>query len=143
MNVIWIVAAVLFAVAELLTFQFISIWFAVGALAAWGAALLGAGVTVQIIVFVLGSVLLFVLSKPIVKKLEGEKFSTNSDRLVGKTVIISQQVDNVKEQGRARISGVEWSVRSQDGSIINEGERAIVKEIQGVKLIVMAENKYI
>jgi len=139
MNIIWIIAAILFAAAEIATFQFVSIWFAVGALAAWISALLGAGITAQIAVFVICSVLLFILSKPIVKKLRGEKVSTNSDRLVGKTVIISQQVDNVKEQGRARVGGVEWSVRSEDGSIIDEGERALVKDIQGVKLIVMAE----
>lgn len=139
MYIFWIAAMVIFAVAEIATFQFISIWFAVGSLAAFLAAMLKLGTGVQITVFVLVSVILFALSKPIVKKLQKGKVNTNSDRLVGKTVIISQQVDNVKEQGRTRVGGVDWSVRSSDGSVIPEGEQAVVEDIKGVKLIVTAK----
>ncbi len=139
MEIIWIAAMVIFAVAEIATVQFISIWFAVGSLAAFFAAMLDLNNTVQITVFVLVSVLLFILSKPLVKKLQKTKVNTNSDRLVGKTVIISQQVDNVKEQGRTHVGGVDWSVRSSDGSIIEAGEQAVVEDIKGVKLIVTAK----
>ena len=139
MNILWLAAAVIFAVAEFATFQFVSIWFALGALAAFFAELAGLSVMGQVTVFVIVAVLLFVLSKPIVKKLRRDKVSTNSDRLIGKTVIISQQVDNLNESGSAKVGGIEWSVRSDNGDIIDKGCEATVKDIQGVKLIVSAK----
>ena len=42
----------------------------------------------------------------------------------------------MKGTGEAKLDGLTWTVRSDDDSIIAEGETVEVKKIEGVKLIV-------
>mgnify|MGYP004423473915 FL=1 len=51
MYIVWAAAIIGFAILEGITFQLVSIWFVFGSLAAFIASLLGASVTVQVIVW--------------------------------------------------------------------------------------------
>lgn len=66
--VIWIIAAGLLAIIEAFTLGLTTIWFAGGAVCASAAAMFGAPVIVQIAVFLAISVLLLVITRPIVKR---------------------------------------------------------------------------
>ena len=127
----------LFAIGEAATVGLVSLWFAGGALAAMLAAALSAELWLQITVFLVVSAVLLYFTRPIVKKLlAGKNKETNLDRIIGKTVIVSETVDNDAETGRCVIAGVSWSVRSDDGSVIEAGEKVTVDRVEGVKLIV-------
>ena len=135
----WVVAIIVFLVVEASTAVLVSIWFAVGSLAALIASALGVDVLGQILTFVVFSAAsIIVLRKFAVKKNNAGKI--NLDRIIGQNILISQTVDNSKNEGLAKINDVEWRVRSYDGEIIEEGELATVVEIEGVKLIVRKNN---
>ena len=112
-------------------------WFAGGALVAMLAASLSAPLWLQITVFLAVSAVLIYFTRPIVKKLlSGKNKETNLDRIIGKTVIVSEKVDNDAQTGKCIIAGVSWSLRSDDGSVIEAGEKVTVDRVEGVKLIV-------
>ena len=133
----WLIIAVVFAVFEGATVGLVSIWFSGGALAAWLCAILGLGIWWQISVFIVVTALLLIFTRPMVKKLLSKRDGkTNLDRIIGKSVVISEKVDNLKQTGRCIINGVSWSVRSSDGEPVDIGETVTVEKIEGVHLIV-------
>lgn len=137
MVIFWAAATVLFIVIEAATVGLASIWFALGALCALIATLLGAPFWLQIIWFVLISALTLAATRPLVKKyVNGKKQPTNVDRLLGSTVQILEDVDNIAATGSAKADGKVWSVRSSDGQFIPAGSLAVVRDIQGVRLLV-------
>ena len=64
----WLIIFVIALIVEIATMGLTSIWFAGGALIAWVFAKIGFGTTVQIVVFVIASLLLLVLTRPIAVK---------------------------------------------------------------------------
>lgn len=135
--VIWLILAVVFVVAETITVALISVWFAIGAILAMIAALFGGAVWLQILIFIASSGILILLTKPLSEKLVNKKtVKTNADRVVGQTGTVLQSIDNLKAEGQVRVMEQIWSARSADGTPIAAGTLIIVKEIQGVKLLV-------
>ncbi len=134
---VWIAALIAFIVIEAFTIQMLTVWFAVGSLAAAIATLCGAGLPVQIGIFVAVSLVTLVATRPFVKKFTGLKYSpTNADRYIGEKAIVTQGIDNLHESGAVRVKGMEWTARSAEGSIIPKGATVTVQKIEGVKLIV-------
>ena len=116
----------------------VSIWFAAGALAAYVAALLGGGTAVQVMVFVLVSVVLLLLTRPLAKKYINERAAkTNKDTIPGRTAIVTEEVNNLAATGRVTIDGLPWTARAAaEEEIIPVGEEVVVEKIEGVKCIV-------
>ena len=137
MGVIWLIGIVIFLVIEAVSYQIVSVWFALGAIGGLIAYVCGAGFYVQIIVFVALSVILLAALRPLSMKLFNKnRIKTNADSFIGGTVLITQEVNNIKETGQGKISGTVWTVRSDNGAVIPEGAVAKVLRIEGVKLIV-------
>lgn len=136
--IFWLVIVAACAVVELLTMGLTSIWFAVGALVAAICSLFVPYFWVQLVVFVVVSVLLLVFTKPIaVKFLNVGKFKSNAESLVGKRAIVTSEIDNLKEIGEVTVSGLDWSARTErDGVVIPKNAVVVIKKIEGVKLIV-------
>ncbi len=134
----WLILTIVLAVFELLTMGLSTIWFALGALAAFLAAIIGASLPLQIVIFILVSVLMLLLVRPLsVKLLKGKIVKTNIDALIGRKVTVSKEVDNIKETGGAVLDGTTWNVRSSDDdSIIPVGETVVIVKVEGNKLIV-------
>ena len=80
-----------------------------------------------------------IFTKPIAKKYFTDKIQkTNSEDLIGKKVMITEAVDNVRATGVAVASGLEWTARAkEDGITFEKGEFALVTAIEGVKLILV------
>ena len=90
MPVFWLAAAVIFVIIEGLTMGLTTIWFAGGAVVALIAALLGANIVVQIVLFfVVSIVLLFSTRKLFVKKLHTGQEKTNVDALIGREAVVT------------------------------------------------------
>lgn len=141
MAFVWLGIAVVFGIIEVATVQLTTIWFAAGAIVTMVVAVCGVDSPVaQILIFVAVSVIALIATRPLVKRLTNKRRQpTNADRSIGQTVIVTAEIDNEKGVGAVNLAGVAWSARSEDGSIIAEGEKAVVKSIEGVKLIVSKE----
>ena len=68
MSVFWLVAMVVLLIVEAAVPGLISIWFAIGALAALISALFHAPIWLQLVWFLVVSILTLILTRPFVKK---------------------------------------------------------------------------
>lgn len=135
---LWLVAIVVFLVAEMATVTLTSIWFAAGALAAMLVAMFNGHFVVQMIAFLIVAFGLLYATKPWAKKfIDTKKENTNADRLIGEKVRVIERVSNIDQTGRVMVNGLDWTARTEDDNIaIEQGELARVVRIAGVKLIV-------
>lgn len=133
----WIGIIIACAAIEAYTLGLTTIWFAIGAIVAWIAYLMGLGIEIQIVVFLLVSIACLVVTRPIaVEKLKIGKIKTNAESLIGEQVKVKTTINNFNNEGTVKVKGQIWSARSVDDEIIEKDEMVIVKEIVGVKLIV-------
>lgn len=131
----WLVALIIFAVAEAATVGLVSIWFAGGALVALIAAGLGGAIWLQIVLFLAVSCVMLALLRPMVRKFfVPHRVRTNADRHLGQMALVTEEIDNLREVGAVRLDGVVWSARSESGEIIPEGALITVRRIEGVKV---------
>lgn len=140
----WAVLTVLLIVAEVATVQMVAVWFAAGSLVAFVCSLFGVPFSVQVIVFILGSVLLLAATRPIVKKLlRGmKKEKVNADRVIGQECIVKEEINNLSGTGRVFADGLDWTARSMDDSVVYPaGMVCEVVKMEGVKLFVTASQK--
>ena len=94
-------------------------------------------ITVQVIVFLAVSIILLIATRPIVKKhINKKSLPTNADRSIGQAAVVTEEINNLLGKGAAKINGIEWTARSENGDIIPEGTTVTVTKIDGVKLIV-------
>ena len=137
MTIFWLAAFIVFAIGEAVTVGLVSVWFAVGALAALFATALGAGLWLQIAVFLGVSALALALFKPLSSKFLRPKLSaTNADRVIGSAALVTETIDNTQAQGQVKVNGQIWSARSAQDIVIPVGADVRVLRIEGVKVIV-------
>ena len=135
--IFWAVAVVAFVILELATVGLASIWFALGALCALIAALLGAQLWLQIVWFAIVSIATLLLTRPLAKKyINSRTMATNADRVIGCRAVVKERIDDLTGTGAVLADGKMWSARTVDGSAVEPGEIVTVREIRGVKLIV-------
>lgn len=139
--VYWLIASAVFLLIEILTLGLTSIWFAGGAVVAVVAALFGVPFLVQMLLFIVVTCLLFALTRPVAKRyLNNRVQKTNTDALIGQTALVKETINNMESKGYVQLNGQDWTARSAEaGEIIPAGCEVVVKEIQGVKLIVERE----
>ena len=138
---VWLVIAVVLGIFEAATVALVSIWFAIGAVAAMVPAYFDAPFWVQILVFILVSALCFVFTRPFFKKIiRVNKQPTNVDRLVGQEGVATDDIENIECRGKVFISGLTWSARSETGELIPQGAVVTVKKIEGATLVVKRKN---
>ena len=135
---IWLTLAIVFAITEVVTVGLTTIWFSLGALVSLLLVICGVdNITVQIVVFVLVSLLSLIATRPLVKKYINKKVQpTNADRCIGKEAFVTEEINNVLSKGAVKVNGVEWSARSEDNSVIEIGKKVKIISIYGVKVIV-------
>lgn len=133
----WLMAFIILVVMEFLTMGLTTIWFAIGALAAFFASLSGATLWVQIILFLVISLVVLVVYRPLaVKYVNSRRTRTNVDDLIGKEAKVTERIDNINQTGRVVLNGMDWSARTTIGGTIDVDTIVKVIEVQGVKLIV-------
>jgi len=136
--IVWLVAAVLLAIGELLTPGL----FFLGpvALAAVGAAVtagVGGGIILQLIVFIAVSVASVAFLRPIARRhiRMPALTRTGTAALVGTKALVLQRVD--VNGGRVRIGGEEWSARAFfEEQTLEPGTRVEVAKIEGATALV-------
>jgi len=134
---IWVIAAAVLGVAELLTTTLALGLVAVGALAAALTSALGGNAVTQVAAFVVVSLAGIVLIRPIgLRRLRRRPLlRTGTAALVGKTGYVLADV--TPHAGRISISGEEWSARPFDEvSVIPSGSTVDVLQIKGATALV-------
>lgn len=138
--IIWTTLLIIFLIAEALTLELVTIWFAIGSIAALILSMFDVPVVIQVIVMAVVSVLLLILFiyliKPKMGSIGGKPEATNADRAVGSEGIVTLAIDPIQTTGLVKVKGQVWSALSEDEKPIAEGKQVIVSEIRGVKLIV-------
>jgi membrane protein implicated in regulation of membrane protease activity len=135
---IWAIIAVLLGIGEMLTpglFFLGPLALAAGVAAL--VALVGGGLIISLIVFILASIASLAFLRPIAKShLRMPMISrTGTDALVGRKAIVTRRID--AHGGRVRIGGEEWSARPYlDGTVLEEGQSVDVIQIEGATALV-------
>lgn len=134
---IWLAVIILTIIIEIITVGLTSIWLTGGGIAALVVCLLGGHWGLQLAVFFVVTFILIYFTRPwALKYIESRKTATNYEEVIGKTVRIIEDVDNVKETGKAIYNGMEWTARAKvDTETFSLDEQARVVGVQGVKLI--------
>jgi len=140
-SICWLVLLIAFIMIEFATMGLTTIWFAGGSVAGFIASIIGAGFIVQVILFLIVSILLLVFTRPFAAKyINKNKIKTNVDSLAGRKAVVTQMIDNLLATGEASLDGKEWMARSvNEDDKIPEGTIVKVIRISGVKLIVQKE----
>ncbi len=135
--IFWIIFAVMLGIVEGITVNFVSIWFAIGAVFAFVTAIFTDLIWVQIAVFVVVSIIALILTRPLVKKLlKNKTIPTNADRFVGKSGVVIEDIDEISGTGQIKVMGQTWSAKPEKGISIDKGEEVIINKIEGVKAVV-------
>lgn len=138
MLAVWLTVIVLACLVEGLTqFQLVSIWAVFGGLAALICYFFGLSEAVQIIVFFVVTILLLVMTIPLVKKLRKfKKTPTNADMYIDKKGKVIKIINSDEGLFQVRVDNCEWSAITEDRTLLPLGTEIAVKSIEGVKLIV-------
>ena len=133
--IIWSVIFMVCIIIEIITLGLTTIWFAGGALVSAISVFFGTSLIIQILIFAVISLVLLFTTRPVALKhfKLSDMEKTNVESLVGKQVIVSETIDNLK----ATVNGLEWTARAADETdIIPQGTEVTINEVSGVKLIV-------
>lgn len=142
MPVFWLILLAVLLVIELATMGLTTIWFAGGSLAAFLGALLGAPIWLQVLLFIIVSVVMLIFTRPIAVKYMNKKVEkTNVESIPGKTAVVVTEIDPLTGTGQVLINGIEWSAKSNDGKVIESGSVVKILSVEGVKVIVEEEHK--
>ena len=138
MTAAWVVLMIVFLVIEGIVPGLVSIWFALGSLAALISAMLGAQLWVQALWFVLISVAALAVTRPLAKKYVNSRTqATNADMLIGQECSVKEPIDALRGTGAVSVGGKDWTARCATAEeTLEAGAVAVVERIEGVKLIV-------
>jgi membrane protein implicated in regulation of membrane protease activity len=138
----WLIAAGVALIIEMLTLDFIFLMLSVGALAAALAAVLGADIAIQVVVFAVVSIVgLFVVRPFALRHLRNTPQGvTNVDALVGRRALVLEPVDHLG--GLVKIGGEHWTARLESASAprIQVGTYVTVERIAGATAVVRPED---
>jgi membrane protein implicated in regulation of membrane protease activity len=134
---LWIVVALVTLGIEIATVgTLISVWFTIGALAAYVGQLVGLDFSLQILLFIVVSLISFALVRPLAAKyLSAKQEATNADRYIGRTFTVVEPI-SAEQWGAIKIQGVRWSCREVKGKPVAVGDTVEVVALEGAKLVV-------
>ena len=135
---VWLAVVVGGVFCEAMTVSLVAIWFVPAALISLLLSLFGVAEWIQVLVFFLLAFAMIVVFRHIFKKLIRDKqasVKTNTDRLLGKRAVVTEEIDNLHALGAVKIDGQEWSARSEGDISIPVGTTVEVLAVAGVKLI--------
>ena len=135
--IFWGIIFVAALLAELASFQLVSIWFAVGAAGAFAASMMHMGFAAQLGIFAAVSAALLLVTRPLLKRLRvDQQLRTNADLNIGEKAVVIEDVDAAHGTGRVRLKGVDWMAISETGSVIPTDTVVTVLRVEGSKLFV-------
>lgn len=136
-SICWLIALIILVVVEAATVGLVSLWFALGALAALITSLFVSNIWVQFGVFLAVSLAALLVIRPLARRyVSPRQVATNADRAVGEEGVVIQAIDNLKSTGQVSVRGAVWTARTEAEEEVPVGATVRVLRIEGVKLIV-------
>ncbi len=137
MTVWWFVIFVLLVLIELITVNLVTIWFAIGASFAILISIFSDSLIIQLIGFIIVSVISLIISKPVINRFRVDKLTpTNLDRVLGMSADVIKDISPDKS-GQIKVLGSVWTAIADRSFKV--GDKVRVKKIVGVKLFVEEE----
>ena len=135
----WVIAAIAFAVVEVLTLAFFAVFITLGALAAALASLLGFDLLVQVIVLGVVGLLGVMAARPfLVQRLHVGRHALRSgaDSMIGAHGVLRDPIVGSSQPGHIKISGELWPAITEDASSVPAETPVVVTGLRGSTLIV-------
>ncbi len=135
----WVIAAIAFAVVEVLTLAFFAVFLTIGALGAALASLLGFNLLVQAIVLGVVGVLGIAMARPfLMQRLHVGRMALRSgaDSMIGQHGVLSDPILGLSRPGHIQISGERWPAITEDASSVPAETPVVVTGLRGSTLIV-------
>ncbi|GHU55363.1 protease [Clostridia bacterium] len=122
---------------EFHTAALVSVWFAVGAVAAYIVSFF-ADFLAQLGAFVFVSALALVLTFVVFKKtpFKAQKNVGGNDLFIGKNAVVTEEINNAKSIGRVTLDDIAWSAISENGLEISQDTLVSVVAVKGSTLTV-------
>jgi membrane protein implicated in regulation of membrane protease activity len=138
----WVIVAIAFAIAEIMTVALFAIFITVGALGAAVVSLLGFDLLVQAIVLgIIGVVGILVARPYLVDRLHiggRPTLRSGADSMVGQQTVLIEPIGGLEKPGHVKIAGELWPALTEDGSALPATTPVIVTALRSTVLIVRA-----
>jgi membrane protein implicated in regulation of membrane protease activity len=141
--IVWLIVAGIFAALEVFTPGFVLLWFAVGALVASVLAMLGVdSIAIQMIVFLVVSVVMVLASRTILEKFftrnrGGSKLKSGAETMIGQIGTVVESSRGALNEGAVKIYGSVWTAFPAEGEWpLQEGDSVSVERIEGNSIYV-------
>ena len=132
---IWLGAAALFGIGEMITAGFFLLPFAMGAVVAAILAFAGVNGAITGIVFLGVSVISLVWLRRYAARGEDRQQPVGANRFTGETAFVVERVDRISGEGRVRMATENWRATT-DGDPIEEGVEVRILDVRGTRLVV-------
>lgn len=135
---LWFLIFLILIIVEVLTINLSTVWFIIGSVFAFFSSFFTRNLNYQIIVFIVCTIISIILTKRFLTKVSNfKKINTNVDSIIGRTCLVTKDINNLLNQGEIVIDKNIWSALSKDDNvIIREGTKVKICDIKGVKVIV-------
>ena len=137
----WLIASGIFFILEIFTAGFLIFWLGIAGLIAMIVSLFTSSIAIQTTVFVIVSIVLIFLTRPIINKFlkidKDDLVPTNIYRLKDKEGIVVEDINTLDSKGKVKVSGELWGAISDEN--LKEGTHIKVLDVEGVKLKVTAK----
>ncbi|MGI9050168.1 MAG: NfeD family protein [Rubrobacteraceae bacterium] len=138
--IFWAVLAALSFVGEILSVSFVLLFFSLGAVVALLTAFLGLGLGVQIVGFILASLLSMVILRPALMNrlaLRGGERYVRSNNVTGRSGVVTRPIEPGEKGMVRRGNGEFWTARSMYSDLgIEKGTRVRVLDTDGLTALV-------
>jgi membrane protein implicated in regulation of membrane protease activity len=136
---IWTIIALILFILEIFTPGFVLASFGIGCIFSALAALVGLGLKLQIVGFMVGTLAAFFGARPLFTKYCykascGAK--TNVEALIGKKGRVTEEINQVSGSGRVLVGGDDWKAVSVAGDVISKGTAVEVVRVEGITVLV-------
>ena len=141
---IWLAVIVVCIIIEAVTAGLTTVWAVGGGIAALIVSFFEFGrysFAVQIYFFIAVTAVLVIMTRPfLINRMKLAASKTNTEELLGKTALVIEGI-NEFETGQVKINGQTWTAVSEKSEEIKEGDKVTVERIEGVKLVVVLQEK--
>jgi len=139
----WIILGVVLLILEIFTAGFFVALIGVAALLMAVVSLFISTLWLQLLIFTLLSVGIVWIFLPMIRRsLEHNAVPTNQEAMIGKTVLVTEEINNTLGKGYVKYYGDFFPARSVDGKVIPAGKEVIIRRIEGIRVFVEeAESK--
>jgi inner membrane protein len=136
---LWVVVAILLFLVEIFAPNFVMASFGIGCLFSALAAGLGFFLKMQIVGFIVGTLIAFFAVRPVFTKYcykASKEVLTNVDALIGLQGRVSETIEDSLHSGRVFVRGDDWKAVSIDRSTIRKDAQVEIVRIEGTTLYV-------